>query len=105
MDLETLFGRILQKMFDETYMKSILTTLGGGHYLSVEVGCFSRIAVYWNFVPPDFCTEILSPPPNAKTMREIDMRYLVICLAVITLNKHTTCFIDDVYATGVHIIS
>ena len=45
------------------------------------------------------------PPPNAKTMREIDTRYLVISLAVITLNKHTTCCIYSLYATGVHIIS
>ena len=35
-------------------------------------------------------------------MREIDMRYLVICLAVITLNKHTTCSIDSLYDTGVY---
>ncbi len=50
------------------------------------------------------CTEILSPP-KYENMREIDTRYVVICLAVITLNKHTTCYLDGVYATEVHIVS
>ena len=45
------------------------------------------------------------PPLTQKTIREIDTRYHVICLAVITLNKHTTCCLDGVYATGVHTIS
>ena len=55
--------------------------------------------------PPKTQSEYRPPPLKAKTMREIDTRYLVISLAVITLNKHTTCCIYSLYATGVHIIS
>jgi len=47
--------------------------------------CPPLISVHWNFVPP-----------KNENMHEIDTRYLVICLAVITLNKHTTCCLDGV---------
>ena len=48
------------------------------------------------------------PPPRKDEIKMIDFSgiqiYLVICLAIITLNKHSTYCIGGVYAIGVHII-
>ena len=47
------------------------------------------------------------PPPRKDEIKMIDFSgiqiYLVICLAIITLNKHSTYCIGGVYAIGVHI--
>ena len=48
------------------------------------------------------------PPPRKDEIKMIDFSgieiYLVICLAIITLNKHSTYYIGGLYAIGVHII-
>ena len=48
------------------------------------------------------------PLPRKDEIKMIDFSgieiYLVICLAIITLNKHSTYYIGGLYAIGVHII-